>query len=95
MLDKKGRIYSNCPMLMMAGKRVGWDEGPALIQVSKTWSEYRRLFAQFMDTRAKIDAFQDMLQQETHTFLRRTLVNPEAWVKHSCKYVLLLYSHRG
>ena len=50
MLDKKGRIYSNCPTLMMAGKLVGWDEGPALIQVSKTWSEYCRLFAQFMDT---------------------------------------------
>ena len=50
MIDKKGRIYSNCPTLMMAGKIVGWDEGPALIQVSKTWSEYCRLFAQFMDT---------------------------------------------
>ncbi|ETW79487.1 cytochrome P450 monooxygenase 110 [Heterobasidion irregulare TC 32-1] len=85
-LDKKGRLYSNRPTLMMAGKLVGWDEGPALIQISKTWGEYRRLFAQFMGTRAKIDVFQDVLQQETHTFLRRTLVDPEGWVKHGCKF---------
>lgn len=86
MLDKKGRLYSDRPTLMMAGRLVGWDEGPALIQVSNTWSEYRRLFAQFMGTRAKIDAFKDVLHEETHGFMKRVLVDPEAWLRHSRKF---------
>ncbi|KAJ6541834.1 cytochrome P450 [Mycena capillaripes] len=32
MLEKKSRIYSNRPRLVMGGKLVGWDQGPALIQ---------------------------------------------------------------
>ncbi|THH13653.1 hypothetical protein EW146_g6595 [Bondarzewia mesenterica] len=85
MLDKKSRLYSDRPTLVMAGRLVGWDEGPALIPFCNTWSEYRRLFAHFMGTRSKIDAFVDVLEEETHAYLRRILADPGAWVKHSHK----------
>ncbi|THH06929.1 hypothetical protein EW146_g9466 [Bondarzewia mesenterica] len=68
------------------GRRlVGWDESPGLISFGNTWSEYRRMFAHFMGTRSKIDAFVDVLEEETHTYLKRILADPGAWVKHSHK----------
>ncbi|THU98501.1 cytochrome P450 [Dendrothele bispora CBS 962.96] len=86
MLDKKSRIYSDRPTLVMAGQLVGWDKGPALIPFSQQWSEYRRLFAQLMGTRSKIDDFNDLFHEETHTFLRNLLETPNSWLDHCRRY---------
>ncbi|KAK7449253.1 hypothetical protein VKT23_013398 [Stygiomarasmius scandens] len=86
MLDKKSRIYSDRPVLVMAGQLVGWDKGPALIPFCQTWSEYRRLFAQLMGTRSKIDAFNDLLYEETHTFMKHILETPNSWQDHVRRY---------
>lgn len=85
MLDKKSKIYSDRPQLIMAGDLVGWGAGPALIPFGKTWSEYRKLFAGFMGTRAKVDAFDDILNEETHKFLKSVVGKPEKWVEHAFK----------
>lgn len=87
MLDKKSRLYSDRPTLMMAGQLVGWDEGPALIPLCDTWSEYRKLFSQFMGTRNKVEAFNDVLQEEADTLLKHILRNPAEWTKHGRKYI--------
>jgi len=86
MLDKKSRIYSDRPVLVMAGQLVGWDKGPALIPFCQTWSEYRRLFAQLMGTRSKIDAFNDLLHEETHTFMKHISETPNSWQDHVRRY---------
>ncbi|KAF7356974.1 Cytochrome P450 monooxygenase 110 [Mycena venus] len=87
MLDKKSRIYSNRPNLVMGGELVGWDEGPALIQFGKKWLEYRRLMAQFLGTRSKVEgAYNEMLQKATHTYLRDTLRSPTMWKEHGYKF---------
>ncbi|KAF5372558.1 hypothetical protein D9758_005187 [Tetrapyrgos nigripes] len=86
MLDKKSRIYSDRPVLIMAGQLLGWDKGPALIPFCQTWSEYRRLFAQIMGTRSKIDSFNELFTDETHTFLRNVLETPNSWLDHSRRY---------
>ncbi|TFK43947.1 cytochrome P450 [Crucibulum laeve] len=86
MLDKKSRIYSDRPTLTMAGTLVGWDEGPALIPFCDTWSEYRRLFAQFMGTHSKVYEFEEVLQDENNIFLKRLLANPNNWVDHARKF---------
>lgn len=86
MLDKKGRLYSDRPTFMMAGKFVGWDRGPALIPVCNTWSEYRRLFSQFMGTRSKIDEFRQVLQEGTDRYMKKLFLQPHGWVEHTRRY---------
>ena len=87
MLAKKSRIYSDRPTLMMTGRLIGWEDGPALIPLCKTWSEYRRLFAQFMGSRSKVEAFEGVLQGETLAYLQRILADPVAWVEHTKTFV--------
>ncbi|KAJ7460726.1 cytochrome P450 [Mycena latifolia] len=87
MLDKKSRIYSNRPHLVVGGELVGWDQGPALIQFGKTWSEYRRLIAQFLGTRSKVEsAYSHMSEKATHAFLHSLLQSPNMWKEHGYRY---------
>ncbi|KAJ7493305.1 cytochrome P450 [Mycena galericulata] len=83
MLDKKSRIYSNRPTLIMGGELVGWAEGPALIQFGKTWADYRRLMAPFLGTRSKIElTYNDVLEKATQAFLNSVLLSPDMWKDH-------------
>ncbi|KAJ6478496.1 cytochrome P450 [Mycena vitilis] len=87
MLDKKGRIYSNRPAIVMGGEIVGWDEDPALIQFGKKWAEYRRLMAQFLGTHSKIEtAYMNTLQSATDGFLRNLLQSPTLWKDHGYRF---------
>lgn len=89
MLDRKGRLYSDRPTLMMAGRLVGWEEAPALMPFSERWSEYRKMFSQFMGTKSKVEEFSEVLEEETGAYLRRILDTREEWVEHSRKCVYL------
>jgi hypothetical protein len=82
MLDKRSNIYSDRPIVTMAGRLVGWDDSTVLLPFGDAWKETRRTFAQFMGTRSKVDAFSDVLQGETHSYLRRILADPGAFVGH-------------
>ncbi|KAK7029624.1 hypothetical protein VNI00_014322 [Paramarasmius palmivorus] len=87
MLDKKGRQYSNRPTLVMGGELVGWDQGPALIQFGKTWSDYRRLMAQFLGTRSRVDtSYGEILRGATREFLRDIKENPNEWREHGRRF---------
>ncbi len=88
MLDKKGLLYSDRPKLVMGGQLVGWEEGPALIPVCDRWAEYRRLFSQFMGTKAKIEEFQHVMYEETNVFLKHLLAEPQDWLEHTRRYEL-------
>ncbi|KAJ7496786.1 cytochrome P450 [Mycena latifolia] len=87
MLDKKSRVYSNRPNLVMGGELVGWGEGPALSQVGKRWSDYRRLMAQFLGTRSRVEtAYNDLFEKATHAYLRDLIQSPNLWKEHGYKY---------
>ncbi|KAJ6561144.1 cytochrome P450 [Mycena vulgaris] len=87
MLDKKSRIYSDRPTLIMGGKLVGWDEGPALIQFGRKWSEYRRLMAQFLGTRSKVEtAYSLIFEKTTQAFLCSLLQSPNMWKEHGYRF---------
>jgi hypothetical protein len=97
MLDKRSSIYSDRPIVMMAGRLVGWEDSAVLLPFSDPWKKTRRTFSQFMGTRSKVDAFSDVLQGETHSYLRRILADPEGFVGHGRQYVFsvrLLVIHR-
>jgi hypothetical protein len=72
---------------MMASRLIGWGDGSAPIPLCKTWSEYRQLYAQFMGTQSKVEAFEGVLQGETFGYLQRILADPVAWVGHTKKCV--------
>ncbi|EPQ58609.1 cytochrome P450 [Gloeophyllum trabeum ATCC 11539] len=82
MLDKKNRIYNGRPNFVMAGELVGWGEAHPLSQPTQTWSEYRRMTLQFIGTKAKLEAFTELLEQETLVYVQRIQVNPTAWKGH-------------
>ncbi|KAI0794560.1 hypothetical protein C8Q74DRAFT_1365995 [Fomes fomentarius] len=80
MLDKKSLLYSDCPTLIMGGQIVGWEEGPALSPFCDRWSEC--LMSHFMDTKAKVDAFNHVIQEETNVLLKQFLLDSSNWVQH-------------
>lgn len=85
MLDKKSRIYSDRPTLMLSGRLIGWEELPGMAPIGEQWSEYRKMFTRFMGTKAKVEGFGELLEDETKAYLRRILDGREEWVDHSCK----------
>jgi hypothetical protein len=87
MLDKRSSLYSDRPTLTMAGRLVGWDNSTVLLPFGDTWKEHRRMFAQFMGTPSKVDAFADVLQGEAHSYLHRILTDPAEWVVHGRRCV--------
>ena len=93
----KGLIYADRPKLVMGGELVGWEEGPALSPFCDRWSEYRKLFSNFMGNRSKVEAYNHVLHDEVHLFLKRILEKPNEWVEHTRQYVrcLILSSCRG
>ena len=88
MLDKKSNLYSDRPTIMMAGRLVGWENANVLLPFGDAWKEHRRMFAQFMGTRSKVDEFADVFQSGTHRYLQRLLADPAGWVDHGRKCVL-------
>ncbi|KIK55877.1 hypothetical protein GYMLUDRAFT_174981 [Collybiopsis luxurians FD-317 M1] len=97
-LDKKSRIYSDRPKLTMASL-VGWDKGPALIPPGSRWSEYRRLFVQYLGTRSRVAEFHNILQEGVEEFLNQMFKEPEQWVAHTRRYagkivLVMAYGYR-
>ncbi|KAJ7600311.1 cytochrome P450 [Mycena floridula] len=98
-LNQKSRTYINRPVLTFNGKLVGWEKGPALIQSGERWSQYRRLFAQFMGSPAKVEAFRDIIQHQTNRLLKNFLDSPERWTEHcvsftGCAVLTATYDYR-
>ncbi|KAF4599789.1 hypothetical protein EYR40_006891 [Pleurotus pulmonarius] len=86
MLAMKGRYFSDRPKFVMGGQLVGWDECPGLIPFSETWLEYRRLFSQFMGTKSKVEALQNVLHDETRAYIDSIFKDPQRWVQHSQRF---------
>lgn len=84
-LDKKSRIYSDRPTLMLSGRLIGWEEAPGMAPMGEQWGEYRKMFARFMGTKAKVEEFGELLEDETKAYLKRILDRREEWVEHSRK----------
>ncbi|KAJ7639248.1 cytochrome P450 [Roridomyces roridus] len=87
MLDKKSRIYSNRPRLVMGGELVGYDQSPGLIQFGKKWSEQRRMMAQVLGTRSKVETTcGPPLETAIHSFLHDILQTPNMWREHGFRF---------
>ncbi|OSX59347.1 hypothetical protein POSPLADRAFT_1150256 [Postia placenta MAD-698-R-SB12] len=81
MFEKKSNIYSDRPVITMAGEMVGWDRTLAVLRYGKRFRETRKLFSQLIGTRNHAERFSHHLEHEVHQFLRRVLREPTSLLK--------------
>ncbi|KAG2120450.1 cytochrome P450 [Suillus discolor] len=77
MLDKKSSIYSDRPVLPMAGELVGWKHMLGFSPYSDRFRRYRKDFHRAIGTRAAMDAYSSIEDIETRKFLKRVLTKPD------------------
>ena len=82
MLDKKSSIYSDRPVLQMAGNLVGWQKTLVLHPYGDRSRVFRRFFHGVIGTRATMKRFFPIEEAETHAFLRRVLDKPADLAAH-------------
>ncbi|EIM85531.1 cytochrome P450 [Stereum hirsutum FP-91666 SS1] len=78
MLDKKSAIYSDRPVLIMASILTGWKNTLALSPYGHRFREYRKHLFRLMGSRANVEPQIDLIETQTHSFLKMTLAKPEA-----------------
>ncbi|KAG6868405.1 hypothetical protein C0993_003642, partial [Termitomyces sp. T159_Od127] len=96
MLDKKGPIYSDRPILQMAGNLVGWKNTLILLPYGDRFRRFRRWFHGIMGSRASVQQFSHIEELQTHKFLQRVLKNPVGLadhVRHTAGAIILHISH--
>ncbi|KAF8803765.1 cytochrome P450 [Phlegmacium glaucopus] len=96
MLDKKSVIYSDRPVLQMAGELVGWKHTLVLLPYGPRFRRYRRLFHSLIGSQAVVKRFFPGEELEARRFLRRVLTKPDDLAVHVRKTagaVILRISH--
>ena len=94
-LDKKSAIYSDRPVLQMAGELVGWRNTLVLLPYGDRFRRYRRLFHSLIGTQSMIKRFYPSEVLEARKFLRRILARPDDLAAHVRKYVSIYSSEDG
>jgi hypothetical protein len=82
MLDKKSAIYSDRPVLQMAGELVGWKNSLALLPYGERFRNYRKYFHQLMGNVPSASLFYPVEEVEIHRLLKRILENPDDLAAH-------------
>ncbi|KAJ7747825.1 cytochrome P450 [Mycena metata] len=77
-MDTKGAAFSTRPRLPMAGELVGYDQTLVLLPYGPKFRIFRRSFAKLIGTPAVLGQFIPAVENETHLFLKRLLLNPNA-----------------
>jgi cytochrome P450 len=77
MLDRKGLIYSNRPVLVMAGLS-GYHDGTVLMPYGPRYRNSRKLMQQYMGTKALTARFSNVFEEEMRRMVRRVLHNPRS-----------------
>ncbi|TCD68842.1 hypothetical protein EIP91_009556 [Steccherinum ochraceum] len=96
LLDRRSNIYSDRPVLMMAGELVGWNQALALSRYGDRFKEYRKFFHKVIGSRSNLQRFHGLVETETHKFLRRVLHSPDevhAHIRKTAAAISLMISH--
>ncbi|KAG1869504.1 cytochrome P450 [Suillus subluteus] len=96
MLDKKGTMYSDRPLMPMAGELVGWKHSLALLPHGDRFRQQRKNMHRIMGNRAALNVYHPVEEIETRRFLKRVFSNPEqlqAHVRHTAGAIILRISH--
>ncbi|KAG1756030.1 cytochrome P450 [Suillus lakei] len=96
MLDKKSSIYSDRPVLPMAGELVGWKHILGLSPYGDRFRRYRKNFHRAIGSRAALDIYNPIEEIETRRFLKCVLTKPDQLqehVRHTAGAIILRISY--
>ncbi|KAG1727505.1 cytochrome P450 [Suillus lakei] len=96
MLDKKGTVYSDRPVLPMGSELVGWKHFLALLPYGYRLRQYRKNIHRIIGNRAALDVYLPVEEIETRRFLKRVLAKPEqlqTHIRHTAGAIILRISH--
>ncbi|KAG2141326.1 cytochrome P450 [Suillus clintonianus] len=96
MLDKKGAVYSDRPVLPMCGELCGWKHVLALLPYGDRFRQYRKNIHRIMGNRAALDVYHPVEEIETRRFLKRVFSKPgelQDHVRHTAGAIILRISH--
>ncbi|KAG0702312.1 cytochrome P450 [Suillus ampliporus] len=96
MMDKKSTIYSDRPVLPMAGELVGLKHVMTLLPYGDHFRRHRKYFHRVIGSRAALDIYNPVEEVETHRFLKRVLAKPDqlqAHIRHTAGAIILRISH--
>lgn len=96
MLEKKGSIYSDRPVMEMGGEMVGWKNTLVLITYGDRFRRYRKLFHKLIGNSTSMSQFYPTEEVETHKFLKHLLYTPQDLVTHirrTASAIILRISH--
>jgi len=82
MLDSKSALYSDRPVLPMAGELVGWKDSLPFLPYGDRFRQYRRNFHRVIGSRAAVDVYNEIGEAENHRFLKRVLAKPDQLQEH-------------
>lgn len=82
MLKKKDNIYSNRPVLQMAGELIGWDNTLGLLNPGEQFRMTRRGFHQVMGTPSLVQEFWPLERQVSHRLLQKISEDPKNFHDH-------------
>jgi hypothetical protein len=87
MLDNKSAIYSDRPILPVAGELIGWKNVMTLLPYGDRLRRHRKNFHSVIGTRAAMNVYSQVEEIETRRFLKRVLVTPDQLQAHVRQYV--------
>lgn len=96
LLEKRGSIYSDRPVMEMGGEMVGWKNTLVLVPYGERFRSYRRYFHQLIGSSISMSHFHPIEEAETHNFLKHLLSEPQDLAKHIRKTagaIILRISH--
>ncbi|KAF5372596.1 hypothetical protein D9758_005204 [Tetrapyrgos nigripes] len=82
LFDRQSSIYSDRPVLPMAGELMGWKNSMGFTPYGSTWRKIRRLSHQLLGTPGRVEVFHAHEEMETVKLLKRLLERPEALKEH-------------
>ncbi|KAL9709236.1 hypothetical protein Ac2012v2_007590 [Leucoagaricus gongylophorus] len=96
LLEKKGSIYSDRPVMEMGGEMVGWKNTLVLVPYGDRFRSYRKLFHKLIGNPASMSQFHPTEEVETRKFLKHLLSTPQDLAKHvrkTASAIILRISH--
>jgi hypothetical protein len=88
MINRKGSIYADRPVLTMGGELVGWRDILPFVRDPERLKQHRKHFHQLFGTAANLRQFLPMEEQESHRFLKQVLADPQNLRSHIKQSVL-------
>ncbi|KAG1855197.1 cytochrome P450 [Suillus subalutaceus] len=96
MMDSKSTLYSDRPVVPMAGELVGWKDSMPFLPHGDRFRQQRKNLRRVIGSRTAVDVYSEIEEVETRRFLKRVLANPEKLqehVRHTAGAIILRISH--